>query len=83
MSTRSIALLILLLVAGSLLGSALWGLLEPILPAALCRAFTVGTTAGPLHLDLNFVELTLGCVLKVNIGALLGMVSALIFWFKR
>ena len=83
MNTRSIALLILFLIVGSLLGSALWGLLEPILPAALSRAFTVGTTAGPLQLDLNFVNVTLGCVLKVNIGALLGMVSALVFWFKR
>jgi len=83
MKTRSIALLLLLLIVGSILGSALWSLLDPILPAALTRAFSIGTTGGPMHVDLTFIEFTLGCVLKVNIGALVGMAVALVFWFRR
>ena len=82
MKSRSIALLFLLLVVGSLLGSVLWQLLEPILPAALSRAFTIGTTT-PFQLDLQFMVLTLGLLIKVNIGALLGMIGALLFYFRR
>ena len=83
MRTRSVALLLLLLIVGSVLGSALWQLLEPILPAALSRSFSIGTTGGPLQVDLNFVTLTLGFVLKVNIGAALGMAAALFYYFRR
>ncbi len=83
MRTRSVALLVLLLIVGSVLGSALWQLLDPILPAALSRSFSIGTTGGPLQVDLNFVVLTLGFVLKVNIGAALGMAAALFFYFRR
>ena len=83
MRTRSIALLLLLLIVGSILGSALWHLLGPILPAALNRAFTIGTANGPLQLDLNFIVLTLGLVLQVNLGAVLGMAAALVIYFRR
>ena len=83
MHTRSVALLLLLLIVGSVLGRALWHLLEPILPAVLSRSFSIGTTGGPLQVNLNFMTLTLGFVLKVNIGAALGMAAALFFYFRR
>lgn len=83
MRTRSVALLVLLLIVGSILGSALWHVLGPILPDALNRAFTIGTSGGPLQLDLNFIVLTLGLVLKVNIGSVIGMAVALVIYFRR
>lgn len=82
MKNRSLAFLLLLLVVGSVLGSALWQMLDPVLPAALTRAFSIGTTT-PFQLDLQFMVLTLGLLIKVNIGALLGMIGALLFYFKR
>ncbi len=74
-------ILLLLLLVGAVLGSLLWSLLTPYLPEAFAKSLSVGSTAGPLQLDLDVFVLTLGFVLKVNIGSALGMIlAAIIYW---
>ncbi len=74
-------ILILLLFVGGVVGSLLWALVTPYLPEVLGRSLTVGSTAGPLILDLDVFTLTIGLVLKLNIGSMLGMiVAAIIYW---
>ena len=82
MKSRTTSLLMLLLIIGSVMGSFIWGCLEGILPEVLTRSFTLGMT-DPLYLDLNFLSLTLGFALKLNIGSMIGMITALVFWWRR
>lgn len=75
-------LLWVMLLCGALIGGALWQLLTPILPAALAASFTIGSTNGPWSIDLNLINLTFGLVLHLNIGGLLGVIVALLVWYK-
>lgn len=71
----------LLLFVGAVLGSLLWTLATPYLPAVLGKSISVGSTSGPLILDLDVFVLTLGFVLKMNVGSMIGMiVAAIIYW---
>ena len=79
---RTGMVLFLLLLAGALIGSALWSLLSSVLPAALNKSFVMGATAAPWVLDLVFVEFTFGIKLDVNIGTLLGMIAAVVLYYK-
>ncbi len=79
---RSPALLILVLLVGAIIGSALWSFLTPVLPSVLTQSFTIGSTAAPWSVDLQFITLTFGVVLSVNIGSLIGMIIALIIFYK-
>lgn len=79
---RSGMVLFLLLLAGALLGSALWYLLSPVLPGALTKSFSIGTTSGPWTIGLIFIELTFGATLNLNIGSLLGMIIAVTIFYK-
>ena len=83
MKNRSWFVLILLLVVGSILGSYLWHLLCPILPDALAASFSVGATKGPWVLDLNFLTLTFGLTLEMNIGTMIGLIAAIVFYFRK
>ena len=71
-------MLLLMILVGAIIGSLLWSLVTPYLPEIFSRAITVGTTGAPLTLDLGVVTFTLGLVLHVNIGSMLGMVIAYI-----
>lgn len=74
-------ILVLMLFVGAVLGSLLWSLVTPYLPEVLSRSLTVGSTSGPLVLDLDVFVFTIGLVLKLNIGSMLGMIAAaIIFW---
>ena len=74
-------ILVLLLFVGAVIGSLFWSLVTPYLPSALGQSISVGSTSGPLVLDLDVFVLTLGLVLKLNIGSMLGMiVAAIIYW---
>lgn len=74
-------ILVLLLFVGAVIGSLLWSLVTPYLPSTLGQSISVGSTSGPLVLDLDVFVLTLGLVLKLNIGSMLGMiVAAIIYW---
>lgn len=75
-------LVVLLSLVGAMIGSALWSMLEDILPAALTHAVALGTTAAPITVNLRFIELTFGAVLNVNIGGILGIAIALLISLK-
>lgn len=79
---RSPLILFLLILAGALLGSALWSLLTPILPDALARSFTIGATNGPWEIHLLFMTLVFGITLSINIGSLVGIILALIIFYR-
>ncbi len=79
---KKVWIMLLLMIVGALVGSALWSLLDGIVPEALMRGITVGTTAAPLTLDLSFVSFTFGMILKVNIGSILGIAVALLISLK-
>ncbi len=69
------AVVVLCLVAGAVVGGALWHVLSPVLPQAMAGSFPVGTSA-PWTLDLYFVQLTLGIVVRFNIGTAVGVLAA-------
>lgn len=75
-------MLVLMILVGAIIGSLLWSLVTPYLPEVFGRSLTVGTTAAPVELDLGVVSFTLGLVLKVNIGSMLGMVAAFLIYRK-
>ncbi len=79
---RSPAVLVLLLIAGAVIGSALWSMLAPILPEALAKNFSIGSTSGPWSVDLVFISLTLGIVLSLNIGSLIGIIVAIVVFYS-
>jgi hypothetical protein len=70
--------ILLVLVGGALLGSALGQLVGVLLPQGVVRDFFVrAVTPGltqPVTVDLLVLTLTLGFTLKLNIVALLGVV---------
>ena len=75
-------MLVLMILVGAVIGSLLWALVTPYLPEIFAKAITVGTTGAPLNLDLGVVSFTLGLVLHVNIGSMLGMIAALLIYRK-
>lgn len=79
---RSPLAFILLAALGAVIGSALWSLITPILPAVLANAITIGSTSGPWTLDLNFITLSFGIVLRLNIGGVIGLITALVIYSR-
>ena len=84
---RSAAFVILVLVIGALVGSAVGELIVWILPDGVVRQFfTAAVTPGidpPLTMNLLVCTVTLGFTLKLNIIAVLGMVlmAYVMKWF--
>ncbi len=81
-ANNSIFILALLLLAGSIIGSAIWSLLAPYLPKALSANYPIGTTANPWVLDISFLKLTFGFVLKMNLGSIIGVLIGLFFYYR-
>ncbi|MBI2218803.1 MAG: DUF4321 domain-containing protein [Candidatus Rokubacteria bacterium] len=77
---RGIGLVLLVIVAGLVIGSLLGELLGGLLPAGWAQElFTRGPTIGlkePVTLDLRFLSVTFGLLLKVNVVGVLGIVIA-------
>ncbi len=77
---RGAGFILLVLVGGALLGSALGQLVGVLLPQGVVRDFFIrAVTPGltqPVTVDLLVLTLTLGFTLKLNIVALLGVVLA-------
>jgi hypothetical protein len=73
-------LVLLVIVAGLVIGSLLGELLGGLLPAGWVQElFTRGPTVGlkePAALDLRFLSITFGLLLKVNLVGVLGIVIA-------
>ena len=77
---RGLGLILLIVTAGLVVGSLLGELVGSLLPAGLVhdlltRGPQIGLTP-PATLDLRFVTLTFGMMLKVNVVAILGVVLA-------
>ena len=75
-------MVVLMILVGAVIGSLLWSLVTPYLPDVFAKSITVGTTGAPLSVDLGVLSLSLGLVLQVNIGSMLGMICAFIIYRK-
>ena len=77
---RGLGLVLLIIVAGLVLGSLLGELVASLLPTGLVHdLLTRGPQIGlspPATLDLRFMAVTFGLLLKVNVVAVLGVVLA-------
>lgn len=77
---RGIGLVLLVVVAGLVVGSLLGELFGALLPAGrvqdlITRGPTIGLTP-PATLDLRFLGLTFGVALKVNLVGVVGIIIA-------
>jgi hypothetical protein len=77
---RGLGLVLLIIVAGLVLGSLLGELVASLLPTGLVHdLLTRGPQIGlspPATLDLRFIAVTFGMLLKVNVVAVLGVILA-------
>lgn len=77
---RRVGLVVLVLLVGSIIGSFLGELVGSFLsPGWLQNLLTKGPTVGltnPATLDLQFLSVSLGLALKVNLVAVLGLILA-------
>jgi hypothetical protein len=79
---RRLGLIVLVLLVGGVIGSFLGELVGSFLPKGwLQTLFTHGPTVGltsPATLDLQFLSVSLGFTIKVNLVAVLGLIFAAI-----
>ena len=80
---RKAWVLLLVLLAGVLIGGVVWQLLLTVLPASLDTGITIGSTSAPWSVDLHIVELTFGIKLRLNPGSVAGLIAGLAFYFWR
>jgi hypothetical protein len=77
---RGIGVILLMIVAGLVVGSLLGELIGGLMPSGpMHDLFTKGPSIGlttPATLDLRFLALTFGLVFKVNVVGVLGIVIA-------
>ncbi len=81
---RKAGVLLLVLLAGILIGGVVWQLLLTILPPSLGSVgLTIGTTAAPMTVDLYLVKLTFGIELRITPGSVAGLITGLLLYFWR
>jgi hypothetical protein len=81
---RKAWVLLLVLLAGVLIGGVVWLLLLRILPPDMGGAeLVIGSKDAPWQLNLYLVELTFGFKLHINPGSAAGLIAALAFYFWR
>lgn len=83
---KSLGFIILILVVGALVGSALGEVIGLVLPDGVVKqAFirSVQGTAGPATIDLLFFSITFGCAIKLNVIGVVGIIIAayLVRWY--
>lgn len=83
---RRTAVLILIIVLGALVGSALGRLLGTVLPEGPVKSvFLQSVSVGfrPLHIDLSVLTFDFGLMLRLNIISVVGvlLVAYLLKWF--
>jgi hypothetical protein len=81
-SGRKAWVLLLVLLAGVLIGGIVWRLLLTLMPPSMNVELVIGSTA-PWQIDLSIVELALGAKLHINPGSAAGLIAALAFYFWR
>lgn len=78
--SRGLGLIILIVVAGLVVGSLLGEIVASLLPSGIVHdLLTKGPQIGlspPATLDLRFIALTFGMLLKVNVVGILGVILA-------
>ena len=79
-ASRGLGLIVLIVIAGLVVGSLLGELVASVLPTGLVhdlltRGPQIGLTP-PATLDLRFITLTFGVMLNVNVVGVLGVVLA-------
>ncbi len=80
---RSGWVLLLVLLAGALIGNLFWILLLAVLPGDMNVSLQIGSTANPWVLDLHVISLALGVKLNLNPGSAVGMLLGLFLYFWR
>ncbi len=80
---RKAGVLLLVLLAGVLIGGVIWQLLLTILPPSLDTGLTIGTTTAPFSVDLYLLKLTFGIELRITPGSVAGLICGLLFYFWR
>ena len=80
---RKAWVLVVVLLAGAIIGNSLWMLLLNVLPASMNVSLQIGSTAAPWVLDLHVFALALGLKLNLNPGSAIGMLTGLLFYFWR
>lgn len=74
-------ILVLFLLCGVLVGGILGELLGSAIPGELfAKSLRIGTIAGPITLNLLVLDLTLGMVLHINFGTVLGIVLGILLY---
>ena len=79
-SSRGLGLILMIVVAGLVVGSLLGEIVASLLPTGIIQdVLTKGPQIGlapPATLDLRFIALTFGMLLKVNVVGILGVILA-------
>ncbi len=78
--SRNFLTLLLLLLAGALIGGVIGEALSVFVPV-LNQGITLGLDA-PVNLDLWIVSLVFGFTLKLNVAGAIGLILALL-WFRN
>jgi hypothetical protein len=79
---RKAWVLLLVLLAGVLIGGAVWMLLLKVMPASMDVSFPIGTDT-PVPLNLYLVQVTFGIKVIINPGSAAGLIAGLAFYFWR
>lgn len=82
MRKKSIGWILLIILLGALIGSALGEILAYILPQGVVKEFFLRSavfTLGPATLDIVILTFTLGFSLKINVIGILGIIIAAYF----
>lgn len=79
---RKAWVLLLVLLAGILIGGIVWKLLLTLMPPAMNVELVIGSGA-PWQLNLYLVELAFGAKLHINPGSAAGLIAGLAFYFWR
>jgi hypothetical protein len=84
--TDSVAVLLVILILGALIGSVLGEVIASLAPGGyVATVFSKGVNPGiapPMVLDLKVLTLTLGLTLRINLASLVGIVLALFVYRK-
>ena len=77
MKRQSALIITVSLLGGAIIGTALWAVISPILPEILRATYDLGSTSAPWSLDLVFIRITFGLVLRFNLGGAVGALAGL------
>jgi hypothetical protein len=77
---KSVGSLIITLLTCAIIGSYIGDIFQPYMPKILAAGFTIGT--GPFPINLKVINVTFGLTLSMNFMSIIGLIIALIIYFK-